>query len=70
MNERMEELMYHAGLTASGCWDQMGEYERKAIERFAKLIVKDCIALNKQELSFAAFEQMHNLYTEHFGIEE
>jgi hypothetical protein len=70
MNERMELLMYHAGLTANGCWDQMGEYERKAIERFAKLIVKDCVELNKQELSFAAFERMQNLYTDHFGVEE
>jgi hypothetical protein len=70
MNERMEELMYHAGLTASGCWDEMGEYERTAIERLAQLIVKDCIELNKQELSFAAFERMQNLYTEHFWAKE
>lgn len=68
MNQRFEDLMYHAGLTASGCWDEMGDYEHKAIEKFAELIVRDCIELNKQELSFSAFERMQNLYTEHFEI--
>jgi hypothetical protein len=70
MNQRFEDLMYHAGLTAQGCWDEMGDYEHKAIERFAQLIVKDCMELNKQELSFNAFERMQNLYTEHFGVEK
>lgn len=43
MSERLEELMYASGLTASGCWDQMDEYDRKAIERLAKLIVLECV---------------------------
>jgi hypothetical protein len=34
--------MYHAGLTASGCWDNMDEYDRNAIEKFAELIIKEC----------------------------
>ena len=38
MSERLEELMYASGLTASGCWDQMDDYDRKAIERLAKLV--------------------------------
>lgn len=42
MNEHLEDLMYHAGLTASGCWDEMDDYDRKAIEKFAELIVKEC----------------------------
>ena len=70
MNKKIEDLMYHAGLTAQGCWDEMDEYDRKAIEKFAELIVKDCMELNKQELSFNAFERMQNLYTEHFGVEK
>ena len=69
MNKRFEDLMYHAGLTAQGCWDELGTYEQEAIEKFAGLIVKDCMELNKQELSFNAFERMQNLYTEHFGVE-
>ncbi len=40
------------------------------LEDFAQLIVKECIELNKQELSFNAFEQLLNKYQEHFGVEE
>ena len=43
MNNRIEDLMYHSGLTASGCWDEMDDYAHKAIEKFAKLTVEDCI---------------------------
>lgn len=68
MNTVMEDLMYRAGLTASGCWDNMDDYDRKAIEKFAELIVKECIDLNRQELSFNAFEQMLNKYQNHFGV--
>lgn len=49
------------------------EYDGELIfskEKFAELIVRDCIELNKQELSFNAFERMSSLYTEHFGIKE
>ena len=45
---RIEELMYRAGLTAQGCWDEMGDYEHKAIERFAQLIVRECMAQCEQ----------------------
>jgi hypothetical protein len=70
MNTVMEDLMYRAGLTADGCWDQMDEYDRKAIEKFAKLIIQECIEINKQELSFNAFEKLMNNYQEHFGVSE
>jgi hypothetical protein len=70
MNQKIEDLMYHAGLTAQGCWDEMDDYDRKAIEKFALLIVKECIEINKQELSFNAFERLMNKYQEHFGVEE
>ena len=43
MNKTIEDLMYHAGLTASGCWDEMDAYDRKAIVRFSQLIVADCL---------------------------
>ena len=69
MNKRMEDLMYHAGLTAQGCWDEMDDYDKQAIEKFAKLIVKECIEINKQELAFNAFERLMNKYQEHLGIE-
>jgi hypothetical protein len=31
-------------------------------EKFAKLIIQDCIEINKQELSFTAFERLMNKY--------
>ena len=37
--------MYQAGLTAQGCWDEMDEYNRTAILKFAKLIVNECTDL-------------------------
>ena len=45
MNKQLEDLMYHAGLTASGCWDKMDDYDRKAIEKFALLIAAECISV-------------------------
>ena len=52
MNERIEELMYQAGLTAQGCWDEMDEYDRKAIERFADLILMECIRMASLTLNY------------------
>lgn len=43
MNSRLEDLMYRAGLTAQGCWDSMDDYDRKAIEKFADLIIQECL---------------------------
>ena len=67
---KFEDLMYRAGLTAQGCWDEMDEYDRKAIEKFAELIVRECIEINKQELAFNAFERLMNKYQDHFGVKK
>ena len=70
MNDRMENLMYQAGLTASGCWDQMDAYDKQAIEKFAELIVKECVTImtdasdSKLRLSDAIWNTKI-----HFGIE-
>ena len=32
MDNRLDELMYKSGLTASGCWDNLDDYDKKAIE--------------------------------------
>ena len=39
-------------------------------EKFAELIVRECMEINKQELAFNAFERLMNKYKEHFGVEE
>ena len=84
MNERIDKLMYHAGLTAQGCWDEMDEYDRKAIEKFAELIVKECLAHGKLTQSQTVvngseeynagremgIEVFMNQIKKHFGVEE
>ena len=70
MNSRMEDLMYESGLTAQGCWDQMPEYDRAAIEKFAQLIVQECCTRMALEImDHYVDDAVKNTY-EHFGIEE
>ena len=45
MNKTIDDLMYEAGLTAQGCWDEMDEYNRTAIMKFAELIIRECADL-------------------------
>jgi hypothetical protein len=44
LTDSMDRLMYESGLTASGCWDEMDEYDQKAIMKFARLVVEECLA--------------------------
>ena len=69
MNQKIEDLMYHAGLTAQGCWDEMDEYDRKAIEKFAELIVKECMqVLDPGGHQLIARFHTRQWLSEHFGI--
>ena len=45
MTDKFDDLMYQAGLTAQGGWDQMDDYDRTAILKFGELIVFECIKL-------------------------
>jgi ABC-type branched-subunit amino acid transport system substrate-binding protein len=75
MNERLEDLMYRAGLTAQGCWDNMDQYDREAIERFANLIISESINVvnrrymgdnNREDFEVRrCVEDLKN----HFGVE-
>ena len=38
-------------------------------EKFAELIVKECMKLNSKELSITAIERLLPLYEDHFGVE-
>jgi hypothetical protein len=60
MNERIKEL-------ALECYNPYTEFDH---EKFANLIIKECIELNRKELSFNSFERMLNKYQEHFGVEQ
>ena len=67
MDTKFEDLMYKSGLTASGCWDQLDEYDRKAIEQFGELIVKECVevAIDNGCGDFVDIEQ---ILLEHFEV--
>lgn len=49
MSNKFDDLMYQAGLTAQGCWDQMDDYDRTAILKFAELIVRECLDIVEDE---------------------
>ena len=70
MNERIKELKEQAMEWVPNMADPDTKIRLLNAGKFAELIVKDCMELNKQELSFNAFERMQNLYTEHFGVEK
>ena len=64
MNERIQQLAEQAG------WDNHHSKFDTRIEKFAELIVKECMKLNSKELSITAIERLLPLYAEHFGVEE
>jgi hypothetical protein len=75
MNEQIRQLADHAKAYANQCtkdydgdvsWYWMDYYT----EKFAELIVKECLKLNSKELSITAIERLLPLYQEHFGVEE
>ena len=69
MNERFENLMYCAGLTAQGCWDEMDAYDKQSIEKFAELVVRECA--NQVDWILAeGGKTQGDLIKEHFGVEE
>ena len=71
MNERIRELAREAREYAESKMQLTGVKDSAAYDKkFAELIVKECIELNKQELAFNAFERMLNRYKGHFGVEE
>ena len=69
MNERIKQL-YETAIIATGKEKQFATTNMHVAERFAVLIVEECMQINKEELSFAAFERLINRYQEHFGVKE
>jgi hypothetical protein len=51
MNERIENLLYQSGLTAQGCWDELGTYEQDAIKKFAELMTNEFIGILQSEIT-------------------
>ena len=71
MNERIKELADEAAKFSAILALPTGESGDKLfVEKFAELIVKECMKLNSKELSITAIERLLPLYAEHFGVEE
>jgi hypothetical protein len=71
MNERIDDLMYQAGLTAQGCWDEMDDYDRQAIAKFAQLVVEECINVAKEiNVTQDNAWYLARILKHQFGIEE
>ena len=69
MNQKIQDLMYHSGLTAQGCWDEMDNYDKQAIEKFAELIVKECMnVLDPGGHQLIARFHTRQWLSEHFGV--
>ena len=69
MNERIKLLIEQATTRIDPsahdgvCWD----FDK---EKFAEMIVRECMKLNSKELSITAIERLLPLYAEHFGVEQ
>ena len=71
MNERIEKL-------AEQAMDEMDpesfsedvHIPTEWYQKFAELIVQECMKLNSKELSITAIERLLPLYAEHFGVTE
>lgn len=76
MNEIIEHCMYESGLTADGCWNELDDYAKESIERFAELIVQECAELCER-IGTVPYSGISPEYAEcsreiqkHFGVEE
>jgi hypothetical protein len=72
MNEKIKELAEQAEIYVDRFHadDTKELYWIKYKEKFAELIVAECMKLNCKELSITAIERLLPLYKEHFGVEE
>ena len=81
MNERIEQCLYLSGLTAQGCWDELDDYAKQGIYKFAKLIVRECLAqclaqvdkvdeMLEDDSEKAGVAWVGYAIEKHFGVEE
>ena len=77
MNKAFDDLIYHSGLIADGCWDELDTYTQEAIERLIDLTVLECVqACINEGKTFeveSAGGYSSNLFAtaikKHFGVE-
>ena len=66
MNQRIEHCLYQAGLTAQGCWDELDDYARQGIEKFAELIVKETMQVVANQLPSNQYLDVAHAVIEHY----
>lgn len=71
MNERIKKLADNATHYANGVCDAdpIPNWYETRDQKFAELIVEECVKLNGKELAMAGHSRMVDVYCEHFGIE-
>jgi hypothetical protein len=65
MNGRLKELWEQS--KTSGVHPEFGEYDKYSAEKFAELIVRECIAVHKDDYGV---DIIGDVLKNHFGIEE
>ena len=74
MTEQIKQLAEQAGIAVWGdavyMYNPKDTLDSAVLEKFAQLIVGECMKLNSKELSITAIERLLPLYAEHFGVEE
>jgi hypothetical protein len=68
MNERIQNILDQAINAMPEHLDF--DIPKELAEKFAELIVEECMKLNSKELSITAIERLLPLYEEHFGVKE
>jgi hypothetical protein len=66
MNERIKELMIQC--EKKYCQDHDDYFYD--MEKFAELIIQECEKINSEFLGHSTWAALHNLYKQHFGVEE
>jgi hypothetical protein len=72
MNERIRELAEQAGhryYPSSNSGPLRVEYLTPELEKFAELIVRECMKLNRDILCEDDPDYLDKIYKEHFGVE-
>ena len=67
MNERIKQLAEQAGFHS---YITTHKDDVAMFEKFAELIVRECMELNSGEMGFPAWQDLTRIYREHFGVEE
>jgi hypothetical protein len=70
MNERIQQLKEQAMEWVPNQVDPDTKIRLLNAEKFAELIVRECMKLNSKELSITAIERLLPLYEEHFGVKQ